>query len=66
MSEKTEKKLAENLESDLIIDYYKDWDSDKAPVMMVLEYSDSSQGKIETEDRKKMGYLWSKYKKYSK
>ncbi|MFW9947424.1 MAG: hypothetical protein ACFFDX_11435 [Candidatus Odinarchaeota archaeon] len=50
----------------MILDYYKDWDSEKAPVIMVLDYSNSSQGKIESEDQRKMGYLWSKYGKNSK
>lgn len=63
---KTKKKIAENLDPEMILDYYKDWDSDKAPVIMVLDYSNSSQGKIESEDRRKMGYLWSKYGKNSK
>ncbi|MGB5912368.1 MAG: hypothetical protein WBH31_14340 [Promethearchaeia archaeon] len=63
---KTKKKLAENLDPEMILDYYKDWDSDKAPVIMVLDYSNSPQGKIESEDQRKMGYLWSKYGKNSK
>jgi len=57
------RKPAENLDSKLILDYYKDWDSDRAPVMISLDYSDSSEGKIEGEDQRRMGYLRSKYSK---
>jgi len=47
----------------MILDYYKDWDSDKAPVMMILDNSDDNPGKIESEDEKKLAYLWNKYQK---
>ncbi|MFX0031239.1 MAG: hypothetical protein ACFE8E_02970 [Candidatus Hodarchaeota archaeon] len=60
---KTRKKLAENLDSKLILDYYKDWDSDRAPIMISLDFSDSSEGKIEGEDQRRIGYLRSKYSK---
>jgi len=63
---KTKKKIAEKLDPEMILDYYKDWDSDKAPVIMAIDYSNSSQGKIESEDQRKMGYLWNKYGKNSK
>jgi hypothetical protein len=46
----------------MILDYYKDWDSDKAPVMMVLNNLDDNPGQIESEDEKKLAYLWNKYK----
>jgi len=60
------KKFAEKIDPEMILDYYKDWDSDKAPVMMFLdEYYDLS-GEIETEDQKKMAYLRKKYQKLSK
>jgi hypothetical protein len=58
-----QRKLAENPDSKLILDYYKDWDSERAPVMISLDYSDSSEGKIESEDQRRMGYLRSKYSK---
>ena len=47
----------------MILDYYKDWDSDKTPVMMTLDNSDDNPGKIESEDEKKLAYLRNKYKK---
>ena len=50
----------------MIIDYYKDWDSDKAPIMMAFEDFYNFPGDIETEDRKKIGYLRKKYDKLSK
>ena len=49
----------------MILDYYKDWDSDKTPVMMVLDNLDNSE-KIESEDEKRLAYLWNKYQKSSK
>ncbi|MFX0136679.1 MAG: hypothetical protein ACFFDN_23785 [Candidatus Hodarchaeota archaeon] len=51
---------------DLILDYYKDWDSYKAPVMMALEVPNESSESLEAEDNKKLGYLWKKYQKSSK
>ena len=45
----------------MILDYYKDWNSDNAPVMMFLEASD-----LENEDDKKMAYLRKKYDNLSK
>jgi len=58
----------ESDELDLIIDYYKEWDSSNAPVMMVLdssnEFAESEFAEsIENVDEKKLGYLWNKYKK---
>jgi hypothetical protein len=50
-------------ESDMIIDYYKDWNSDLNPVMMGFDLSDAYPGIIESEDEKKMAYLRTKYKK---
>lgn len=47
----------------MILDYYKDWDSDKAPVMMALDNWNANPGKIESEDEKKLAYLWNKYHK---
>jgi hypothetical protein len=50
-------------ESDMIIDYYKDWNSDLNPIMMGFDLSDAYPGIIESEDEKKMAYLRTKYKK---
>ena len=58
--------LADNGESDPILDYYKDWSSDVAPIMMSFDISDAYPGRIESEDQKKMGYLRRKYQKLSK
>jgi len=44
---------------DLILDYYKNWDSSKAPVLLVLE-SDFNEN-IENVDERKLGYLKKKY-----
>ncbi|MFX0058280.1 MAG: hypothetical protein ACFE85_13015 [Candidatus Hodarchaeota archaeon] len=63
---KTSKKSAEKSDSEMILDYYKDWDSDKAPVMMFLDDYYDFPGEIEIEDQKKMGYLRKKYQKLSK
>jgi hypothetical protein len=51
---------------DLILDYYKDWDSYKTPVMMALEVPNEYSESLEAEDNKKLGYLWKKYQKSSK
>ncbi|MFW9771101.1 MAG: hypothetical protein ACFFFB_01575 [Candidatus Heimdallarchaeota archaeon] len=58
-----QRKAAENLDPKMILDYYKNWDSDRAPVMISLDYFDSSEGKIEIEDQRRIGYLRSKYSK---
>lgn len=58
--------MAEENEPFMILDFYKDWDSDKSPSMMVIDSSINSPGEIESEDAKKMNYLRSKYKKQSK
>lgn len=63
---KTSKKFAEKIDSEMILDYYKDWDSDKAPVMMFLDDYYDIPREIENEDQKKMGYLRKKYQKLSK
>ena len=47
----------------MILDYYKEWDSNTAPVMMMR---DEVPGEIESEDEKRLIYLWNKYKKSSK
>lgn len=48
---------------DLILDYYKDWDSEKTPVMLMLEGLDGSAETLQASDQKKLGYLRKKYKK---
>jgi hypothetical protein len=53
----------ESDEMDLIIDYYKEWDSSNAPVMMTIDISNDFSENIENVDEKKLGYLWSKYGK---
>ena len=50
---------------DLILDYYKDWDSEKTPVMMALEGLDGSAESLQAQDAKKWGYLRKKYSKSS-
>jgi hypothetical protein len=58
--------LADNRESDPILDYYKDWSSDLTPIMMSFDISDAYPGRIESEDQKNMAYLRRKYQKLSK
>ena len=60
------KELADNRETDPILEYYKDWSSDVAPIMMSFDISDAYPGRIESEDQKKMSYLRHKYQKLSK
>jgi hypothetical protein len=58
--------MADKQKSDPIVEYYKNWSSDVAPIMMSFDISDAYPGKIESEDQKKMAYLRQKYKKLSK
>jgi len=58
--------LADKIESDSILEYYKNWSSDIAPIMMSFDISDAYPGKIESEDQKRMAYLRQKYSKLSK
>lgn len=53
----------ESDKKDLILDYYKDWDSYKTPVMMMLDNSNEFSENLEAEDKKKLGYLRKKYQK---
>ena len=55
----------ESDEMDLILDYYKDWDSERTPVMMALEGLDGSAESLQAQDAKKLGYLRKKYSKSS-
>ena len=58
--------MADNRDSDPILDYYKDWSSDVAPIMMSFDFSDAYPGRVESEDQKRMAYLRRKYQKLSK
>ena len=62
----TSKGLENQSESDMILEYYKDWNSDSTPVMIMLDLSDSNPGVIESEDEQKMAYLRTKYGRKSK
>lgn len=57
----TNKELSGKIDPEMILDYYKDWNSDTAPLMMLLDTSD-----LENEDEKKMAYLRKKYNNLSK
>ncbi|MFX0034510.1 MAG: hypothetical protein ACFE9I_02580 [Candidatus Hermodarchaeota archaeon] len=46
---------------DLILDYYKNWDSSKAPVMLAFDSPNDLIENLEVEDAKKLGYLRRKY-----
>jgi hypothetical protein len=58
--------MAGKIEPEMILEYYKDWNSDNAPLMMMLDISDASPGIIESEDQKRMAYLRKKYQNLSK
>ena len=47
----------------LILDYYKDWDSYKAPVMMSLEVSNEFSESLEAEDDRRLKVLRMKMRK---
>ncbi|TKJ23623.1 MAG: hypothetical protein CEE43_02885 [Promethearchaeota archaeon Loki_b32] len=48
---------------DLILDYYKDWDSHKAPVMMSLEVTNELSESLEAEDDRRLKALRIKMRK---
>ena len=58
--------MADKIDPESILEYYQDWNSDLAPIMMSFDISDSYPGKIESEDQKKIAYLRQKYKKLLK
>lgn len=58
--------MAGKIEPNMIIEYYKDWNSDNAPLMMMLDISDAYPGVIESEDQKRIAYLRKKYQNLSK
>ena len=49
--------------NDLILDYYKDWDSYNAPVMMSLDVPNEFSESLEAQDEKKLGALRLKMRK---
>ena len=51
----------ESNEMDQILDYYKDWDSYSAPVMLILDSSNEYAENLDAEDERKMSYLRKKY-----
>jgi hypothetical protein len=59
----TSKGLEKQSDSDMILEYYKNWNSDSHPIMMMFDLSDAYPGVIESEDEEKMAYLRMKYKK---
>lgn len=58
--------MAGKIEPEMILEYYKDWNSDNAPLMMMLDISDAYPGIIESEDQKRIAYLRKKYQNLSK
>jgi len=48
---------------DLILDYYKDWDSYKVPVMMSLDVPNEFSESLEAEDERRLKALRLKMKK---
>jgi hypothetical protein len=57
----TNKEFSRKIDPEMILDYYKDWNSDNAPLLMFLDASD-----LENEDDVKMAYLRKKYDNLSK
>ncbi len=53
----------ESNKMDLILDYYKEWDSYKAPVMMSLDVPNEFSESLEAEDEKRLKALRLKMKK---
>ncbi len=60
------RELADKIDPESILEYYQDWNSDLAPIMMSFDISDAYPGQIESEDQEKMAYLRKKYQKLSK
>jgi len=60
------RELADKIGPESILEYYQDWNSDLAPIMMSFDISDAYPGQIESEDQEKMAYLRRKYQKLSK
>ncbi len=53
----------ESSEIDLILDYYKDWDSYKAPVMMSIDIPNDFSESLEAKDERRLEALRLKMKK---
>ena len=53
-------------EIDLILDYYKDWDSYNTPVMLLMNAPNEFSESLEAEDSKKLENLRKKYQKSSR
>jgi hypothetical protein len=49
--------VKESDKADLILDYYKDWDSYNAPVMMSLEIPNEFSESLEAEDERRLKSL---------
>jgi len=60
------RELADKIGPKSILEYYQDWNSDLAPIMMSFDISDAYPGQIESEDQEKMAYLRRKYQGLSK
>jgi len=60
------RELADKIGPESILEYYQDWNSDLAPIMMSFDISDAYPGQIESEDQEKMAYLRRKYQRLSK
>ncbi|MFX1501201.1 MAG: hypothetical protein ACFFDH_09605 [Promethearchaeota archaeon] len=53
----------ESSKTDLILDYYKDWDSYKAPVMMSIDIPNDFSESLEAKDESRLKALRLKMKK---
>jgi hypothetical protein len=53
----------ESDEKDLILDYYKNWDSYRSPVMMALDVPNEFSESLEAEDERKLKALRLKMRK---
>ncbi|MFX1370853.1 MAG: hypothetical protein ACFFCE_03265 [Promethearchaeota archaeon] len=53
----------ESRKTDLILDYYKDWDSYKAPVMMSIDIPNDFSESLEAKDDRRLKALRLKMKK---
>ncbi|MFX1366497.1 MAG: hypothetical protein ACFE9Y_16380 [Promethearchaeota archaeon] len=53
----------ESRKTDLILDYYKDWDSYKAPVMMSIDIPNDFSESLEAKDDMRLKALRLKMKK---
>ncbi len=56
----------ESNEKDMILDYYKDWDSYNAPVLMMLNAPNEFSESLEAEESRKLEHLRKKYQRSSR